>query len=170
MNDYITIFFSAIVAIGALLQAAALLVIIGTTRRQAVKRAPELDVVTPPRVILNYKNFGQTPARDVRYWANMIIEPHPSTPRFELKPPTPDRITIDPADFRNIDIWLNRILTQDEVDMIRNDTARIYIYGEFCYFDVFGKFRSTTFRLMYGGQRMIEIRGMAMCADGNSAT
>jgi hypothetical protein len=176
-NDNITIFLSAAVTIGTLLQATALLTIIRTTRRQlrayigvSVKHPPKVNVGTVPRVVLNYKNFGQTPAREVRNWANIIIEPHPSIPRFELEPFSPDRFTINPADLRNIDISLNRVLTQNEVDMIRNDIARIYVYGEFCYFDVFGELRSTTFRLMYGGQRMIEINAMAMCADGNSAT
>ena len=133
-NDNITIFLSAAVAIGTLLQATALLAIIRTTRRQvrayigvSVKRGPELNVGTIPRIILNYKNFGQTPARDVRHWVNMAIEPHPSTPRFELRPFTPERMPINPADHANIDIWLNHILTQVEVDMIRNDTARIYV-------------------------------------------
>jgi len=169
--------FSAAVAIGTLLQFSALVVIIRTTRRQlrayigvSLKRAPELNVGTVPMAILNYKNCGQTPARDVRHWANMIIEPYPSTPRFEPKPLQSERITVNPADTENIIVGLGGTLTQTGVDTIRNDTARFYVYGEFWYFDIFGYERRTEFRLMYGGQEMIGVQGMIRCAKGNSAT
>jgi hypothetical protein len=136
----------------------------------SLKRAPEFNVGTVPKAIFDYKNFGQTPARDVRHWARIVIEPHPSEPRFEPTPFDAARVTVNPAHNESIVISLGRALTQNDVDTIRNDTARLYAHGEFWYFDIFGKEWRTEFRLMSGGQRMIEIQGMIRCAKGNAST
>jgi hypothetical protein len=136
----------------------------------SLRRATEFNVGAVPKAIFDYKNFGKTPARDVRHWANMTIEPHPSTPRFEPKPLDPALITVNPVQNENIVIFFGRTLAQNDIDAIRGDTARIYAYGEFWYFDIFGNEWRTEFRMMSGGPSMIEIQGMIRCSEGNTST
>jgi hypothetical protein len=124
-----------------------------------------------PEVTVVLRNFGQTPAYDMRQWIHIWIEEYPL--RVDL--PTP------PADFRKAkDILAPRrramvFITKDppvsaeEVPLLGTLQGTIYVYGEVRYRDAFGHDRWTKYRLIYGGLEGVRPGLLEPDTEGNEA-
>jgi hypothetical protein len=156
-NDYVTIFLSIAVAIGTLLQANALFVIICTTRRQlrayiAIERALSGGDYLMPKFDLRFKNCGQTPAYKGTYWVDIQVGSVPLTTdlvaserklvgKFEMPPTnifsmyTDDNIVSIPV---------------DRDGEFKEREIAIYIFGQLDFVDAFDKWRWLKFRCRYG--------------------
>lgn len=98
---------------------------------------------------IDIKNYGQTPAYEVRHWINKWIERHPLTVDLPEPPGTfqMSKSIIGPNDFHIMaGSW------DIPVDLaIGSAQATVYIYGKVVYKDAFGVERHTNYRLMHGG-------------------
>jgi hypothetical protein len=185
-DDHITIFLSAAVALGTMLQFGALTVIIMTTRRQLrayvfVEAHPDdqptFDANIEIRVPLHLHNRGQTPAYRVSQWIECRILPHP----LVREPPTPEIptpftfIDLGPTAEFSIFAHLERGLTDLEKEGLTAGTMGVYIYGEIRYGDAFTFWRSkrhprfTKFRYLILAGRDGRVRGILACPEGNYA-
>lgn len=134
-----------------------------------------------PRVLIQVKNFGSTPAHQVRHWAGFILfrvrEPfEPPAPNMlqtveEGMAPTAvqtyDRpLTFDPTIPEN---WM--CPTPETIDLIRVGEVAVMAYGRIEYFDAFGQMRITNYRLAYSGEwpPHPDMR-FRYCPEGNNST
>jgi hypothetical protein len=131
----------------------------------SLKTAPNIQVDTDPRAVFAYKNFGQTPARELRYWMRMTTEPAFNAAEFGSA-----RFALNPQDTDYIDANLGLILNDTGVKRITDGVVKIYVFGEIKYDDVTGTERTTGFRFEYGGQRLIDTKAMIRSSSGNFAT
>lgn len=126
-----------------------------------------------PIVQVSVRNFGATPARNVR--TLLIVRA-----QFPADRPLPE---LDPSDekFRGVlaprghFILLWRLddpkIPDARKERVTAGEAAIYAFGKITYRDVFGLSHWTTFRVAYGGEHGIHPAGnMATCVDGNDAT
>jgi hypothetical protein len=143
-----------------------------TTRAQLrayifVESASIQDQATPPnvpvpassgcpfsRVII--KNFGQTPAINVRHFSAITVcqagtddTACPSPPDSLIKAAA--ATVIGPAATTSSDSNLGRALTPYEVAALLTVGQALYVYGRITYEDVFGRRHETTYRLGYAG-------------------
>lgn len=124
-----------------------------------------------PEVQVEIKNFGVTPAYNLRHWIHTWIERYPlnvslPTPSDDFQmaesilPPTGTHIMV-----------LSRPLPipAHALPMIGTPEGTIYVYGEIRYRDAFGAERYTRYRLIYGGEE--GLRGGLLKPDtqGNEA-
>lgn len=126
--------------------------------------APEAQIVL--------KNFGQTPAYNVRMWIHMWIEQYP----LQVMLPTP------PENFRmatsilppggHTDMFMRKEppVSPQAIQLLGTTAGTIYVYGEVRYLDVFQVERSTKYRLMYGGAEGVRDGRMNPASEGNLAT
>lgn len=106
------------------------------------------------RVII--KNYGQTPAIDVRH-ASFIVIGQAGTDNALCV--LPDDATmaaaaatiIGPSGTTTSDGSLGRPLTPFEINALAAVGQAIYVYGRIIYWDVFGRKHETTYRLGYAG-------------------
>jgi hypothetical protein len=125
-----------------------------------------------PEAQLVLRNFGQTPAHNVRVWIHMWIERYP----LRVGLPTP------PADFRmatsilppgghtNMFIPKEPPVPSQAIHLLGTPAGTIYVYGEIQYVDVFQITRSTKYRLIYGGPEGARDGRMSHDAEGKIAT
>jgi hypothetical protein len=176
LNDYIAIFLSAIVAIGALLQAAALLVIIRTTRRQlrAYVFVTQVRIVIlpgrkEPSIVVLFKNTGQTPARDLTISADKEVMEYPLKSDLISAYP-PNRIGSIGAGIHSRVVLTEFSVTDNERQEMSKDKLAVYVFGMIEYKDAFSKWRWTTYRFFGGGGAPIGPDGeLALHASGNDA-
>jgi hypothetical protein len=135
----------------------------------SLKTGPEIAANVAPRIFFIVKNYGATPARYIGHWAATTLSPHPSEPNFSPHPLKEGEINLNPGAEEGINISF-RELSELEARQIREDTARLYVYGELCYLDAFGERQTTAFRYMTGGQYLIDARALERCPDGNVGT
>lgn len=96
-------------------------------------------------------NYGQTPAKDVRFCGAINILPYPLPPEYTFNYPTRDfqsRGTCFPGDKANMVALVRaNIFTPNEINEIIsiNSNRRIYVFGRILYTDIFNKKRSTSF-------------------------
>ena len=123
---------------------------------------------------LEIKNFGQTPAYNVRQWTHIWITAWP----LQETLPAP------PADFQTaksilapggleIMVWIKSPpIPTKSLPLIGTRSGTIYIYGEIRYVDAFQKERFTKYRLIYGGPRDHGSGAGSLMPDhdGNDAT
>ena len=105
-----------------------------------------------PLVECAVRNFGQTPAHRVSYWAETKVLD--SGDRFEPGQAEDGERTVNPGrDGFTIKSRVPEPLTEEEMSKIKLGTAAIYFYGAIAYRDAFGRTRKTLFRYQHGGAR-----------------
>jgi len=123
-----------------------------------------------PVIKCTIRNFGQTPAHRVSYWADckLLDSMHDS---FERAPQEGGERTINPGrDGFIIKSRLAEPLTEEEMSKIKLGTASIYFYGAITYCDAFRRNRKTQFRFQHGGARVFGTEDMTLSPKGNRAT
>jgi hypothetical protein len=119
------------------------------------------------------KNSGGTPAYDIVHWSEMdVVEA-----KFEngLIAPEPiavaPKIFLGPGGWSTKNKWLERVLTEKEMQEIRVGTRAVYVWGRIDYVDAFKKKHTTTYRLKFSNAAYPPIGAPAFtyCQDGNHA-
>lgn len=101
-----------------------------------------------PRARFRIHNSGLTPANDVRHRTDIIALPQPLMLGMTLPIPSgpfsPAFVLFPHTDFF-VTKQRDAVFDHATISEIRNNAARIYIYGEIEYVDAFGSKRSTMF-------------------------
>jgi hypothetical protein len=120
--------------------------------RAYVSARPEhissFDGTHRPKIIIKLFNHGQTPARKLRHRIEVGLLPNPLRPGLSLPEPLSafsNPTTLFPGVEVNGSKSRENAFTAGELADIRNESVRIYVYGEVEYFDVFGDCWITTF-------------------------
>jgi hypothetical protein len=135
------------------------------------ERAPEIHV--------RIKNYGKTPAYDVRMWIGGALGPYPLAHTLE-PPPTGFQMstsTLAPDAKPYTMIFRHPEIPESAMPVLGTSMLTLYAYGEVVYRDAFGKQRSTKYRLMYGGREraiLKDVKGVAVAllkpdTEGNEA-
>jgi len=123
-----------------------------------------------PMVECIVRNFGQTPAYRVSYWAETKVLDSMSD-RFEPTQAEGGERIINPGrDGFTIKSRLAEPLTEEEMSKIKLGTAAIYFYGAILYRDAFSRSRKTQFRYQHGGARLFGTEDLALSPAGNKAS
>ena len=123
-----------------------------------------------PVVQSTIRNFGQTPAYKVTYWAECKVLDQ-SGDRFNRVPPEAGELTINPGrEGITIRSRVAEPLTEEQMAKIRLGTAAIYFYGAIAYRDAFGRSRKTQFRFQHGGPRLAGTEDLIVSPRGNRAS
>lgn len=155
---------AAITALVGLLQFVALVVTFRIMRRSArqqlrayVSGRPKFiysfDANFLASALIEIKNVGQTPAYHLTQRSEISVYPHP----LPLDHRFPD-LTSEPSPpvalFPGVDFdgtkTASRLFSTEEIERIRTQSAKIYIYGKIMYRDAFRKRRWTTFASSVG--------------------
>jgi hypothetical protein len=119
---------------------------------------------------ITIRNFGQTPAHDLKFWAAVGLHEFPlqralSQPPHELRmgadvlAPGRDSTMVIPVESAN----------DGQENCLRRGQAAIYVFGHLAYIDAFNIERQTDFRLMCYGDGFAE--GLiSPCEEGNKYT
>jgi hypothetical protein len=111
-------------------------------------KAPNL-----PEAEIQVKNYGLTPAYDVKMWLHTWIEEFP----LKVALPTPaggfnmSAAILAPNEKPHVLISGDAPVPAENVHLIGTPKGTIYIYGEIRYKDVFGVERHTKYRFIHGG-------------------
>jgi hypothetical protein len=123
-----------------------------------------------PSVECVVRNFGQTPAQRVTYWAETKVLDSQSD-SFEAASPEGGERTVNPGrDGFTIKSRLAEPLTEEEMSKIKLGTSAIYFYGEILYRDAFSRRHKTQFRYQHGGPRLFGSEDLALSPKGNRAS
>lgn len=123
-----------------------------------------------PMVECTIRNFGQTPAYRVSYWAETKLLDS-MTDGFEQGQAEGGERTVNPGrDGFTIKARAPQPLTEEEMSKIKLGTAAIYFYGTILYRDAFSRRRKTEFRYQHGGQRLLGTEDLALSPKGNKAS
>lgn len=123
-----------------------------------------------PMVECTVRNFGQTPAYRVSYWAETKVLDSMSD-SFEPTQEEGGERTINPGrDGFTVKSRMAEPLTEEEMSKIKLGTAAIYFYGAITYRDAFSRHRKTQFRYQHGGPRLFGTEDLALSPKGNRAT
>lgn len=106
-----------------------------------------------PKLSYYIKNFGQTPAMNVRSLYSLKFAPYPRTsPKYNASPLKEIRTAnLAPTDQLLSIASLDAPLTQQQADDLVSGKAALYFDAEVQYVDIFEKKRLTTIRRMVGG-------------------
>ena len=124
-------------------------------------------------VYIEIRNFGQTPATDISYSADMQIREMPLLPPLLVIDPLIKRQTVGvlPPD----DPFVARIEIPllegngDGHDIVQG-THALYVFGKFRYKDAFNRERDTPFCYMRSGEHWNSDGQLEICQDGNDPT
>jgi hypothetical protein len=122
-------------------------------------------------VHMTIRNFGKTPAQEVKWW---LAAANREMPLANRPLPSPDeslpmgRTLMGPDNRVEMELAVPEINNLQEL-ALRSGGAAIYAYGKIAYIDAFGKSRQTDFRYMCFGDRLGKGQ-MAACEDGNNYT
>jgi hypothetical protein len=98
-----------------------------------------VDRANQPAVVLIIKNHGQTPAYQVKHWAEIDVASRANESRMSI--PAGQALThafiLGPDGTGTANRWLNRPITPQEQAGITNGTYAIYAYGRVEYIDAF---------------------------------
>jgi hypothetical protein len=123
-----------------------------------------------PMIYVRIKNYGQTPAYSVKYWADIVIAKKlPVESAFEDRKWSGESV-LDPSSTFGIYSETTDVLPADDADAIGSDTQRIYFMARLVYRDAFGKKRTTDIRQECGGGRLMSIGRMSVSKKGNRQT
>jgi hypothetical protein len=123
-----------------------------------------------PVVECPIRNFGQTPAHRVSYWADCRVLDS-MVDSFERGPPEGGERIVNPGrDGFTIKSRLPEPLTEEEMSKIKLGTSAIYFFGAITYRDSFARSRKTQFRFQHGGARVFGTEDMTLSPKGNRAT
>ncbi|WP_139350590.1 hypothetical protein [Rhodanobacter sp. B04] len=119
------------------------------------------------------KNFGQTPAYDVRIWVDICAQEISLTPNLStlIHDGTSARGILPPGFDFKVPVSSNGVLPQAVYDEIAASKKAIYIWGRIDYSDTFGRRCFTKFRLKRtndGVTPLDSFSNLAMCEGGNT--
>jgi hypothetical protein len=126
-----------------------------------------------PKVTIELKNSGQTPGRHMTSRIELeLLDRDPPESHFTLSAPgISSRSPIAPNGTYSVQMWLDRTLTQTEIDAVKNDEMALYAWGRLDYVDIFDKPRLTMFRAILGKDQIdAGGQGMSVCENGNDIT
>jgi hypothetical protein len=120
------------------------------------------------RVVL--KNFGQTPALNVRSWIHIWIANFPLDMDLPEAPPDLRKASAVIAPGFHSEFVHTRGLHLDAHDRahVESGNAGIYVYGETTYDDIFGQSHRTKFRLVGYGKASLARRKLMPDESGNT--
>jgi len=112
-----------------------------------------------PNVQIVIKNSGQTPAFNVRHWADVIVcKPQEQNVRcalprdLKVSDPPSNPTVIGPGGSTIVHRRLTRTITPDfEIPALRVRGVLVFVFGKITYDDAFKVGRVTTYRTDYGG-------------------
>jgi hypothetical protein len=118
--------------------------------------ARPVDPRTPRAPIaVAIKNFGRTPAYNVRAWMTIAVGPYPLPPNTHLKGPDQNAqfssMVLAPGD---VPMKLGdtiQDLPEERRQQVGTPTETVYVQGEIRYEDGFSKDRWTKYRYVFGG-------------------
>lgn len=122
-----------------------------------------------PRATINFKNFGQTPAHNVR--VEIGIDWAPSFEEVTLKPPLQSETMGSLGPNAGMELYAERDhgLTQEDFAAITDGKLCLFVFGRLSFEDAFeNKGRFVNFRLMIGGSHGIRGDNLFACSEGNS--
>jgi hypothetical protein len=123
------------------------------------------------------RNFGQTPAYNVRHWASIWVQPYPFPGHVPFAPDNgshPSAPLSPSDDVKGVAIYdpvagKPTILNQAAIDQFKSGTLAAYIVGTIAYDDVFGSHHVTRFCSYSGGEIKTWDGGVAIYREGNDA-
>jgi hypothetical protein len=126
-----------------------------------------------PIAFVEIKNTGQTPAYSVIHGTGIGVHEFPLKESLSMPSPS-GHITkgVLPTGGTSHKIIIHKIpFTSQEIDQLRSETAKIYVYGIIKYKDTFGKSRTTYYRYMHPGEDKIlgVSTVLTVCDEGNEA-
>ena len=126
-----------------------------------------------PKVTVNYRNAGQTPAYDVQTWIHQWIACYPM--RCELpRPPgnfVMSKSVLGPGAHHTMIIEAPKPIAKEPyLDLVGTAEGTIYVFGEIRYKDVFGNAHLYKYKLMHGGNEPSTPGMLKPCMDGNEST
>jgi hypothetical protein len=120
-----------------------------------------------PSLSLLFKNFGSTPAREVRYWFYTKFDSYPNPKDLPEQPLRDETIILFPTDTFGPAFNLDKALNSTDIAGLEKGDRRLYFYGKVNYLDAFGCLHFTKFRLIYGGAKSVELGRMGWAEEGN---
>jgi hypothetical protein len=175
-NDHITIFLSAAVAIGTLLQFSALVAIIRTTRSQLrayvfVYQSEISDISSDKNLTIKVvvKNFGQTPAYNVIIYWGIDIAAFPLVDELPRASIEHAKMNLGPGGEQILNFRSDEPINVEQRARITQKIAAVYIHGEIKYADAFKIQRFTNFRLYKGGHAGVSGPELSVSIDDNEA-
>lgn len=124
-----------------------------------------------PRIYVDYRNVGQTPANRLQSQSSIAIVLKGESPDFNLLGDLMAARSLGPACDGTHIATKPSILTPQEADNIRRGGSEIVVWGRITYVDVFGTERTTSFRRKFGDRETGS--GVVMMlhrSGGNEAT
>lgn len=118
-----------------------------------------LAVGQTPSITLIFKNFGATPARNIKYWAESHLD------QFSAKDFKPDRLVLFPSDVFSA-TWTTNPFDEKDIDNLKKGETTLFVYGEIDYLDAFNCERDTKFRLIYTGD-LLRVGRLGWAPQGN---
>ncbi len=119
--------------------------------------------------VIQIKNFGHTPAHNLRSW-NTVILIHNEVARDYKRLPkqlSANLGELGPSAGTFIPKRGPDLSNTDEAKAIIANEANIFYFGEIEYEDVFGKTRTTAFRYMVRSNDGLNLPNMFICSDDN---
>jgi hypothetical protein len=113
-----------------------------------------------------FKNSGQTPAHDVRFWTTSAVAIYPLDERPTEPPPEYTRGegasvgVVGPGGEFFTDGGAQVAIAAEERDAVVIGRAAFYVYGEMTYRDAFNQMRHTTFGHLFHGVVAMQPNGM----------
>lgn len=120
-------------------------------------------------IYVKAKNFGHTPASNIRCWVGLDAQTFPLTTSLAEQSAFDQRHVgvIAPGHSFEIRAELGMLENGNE---IHTGTHALYVYGDFRYTDAFDRQHITHFRYMRIGQHWQDDGKMPICQDGNDFT
>jgi hypothetical protein len=123
-------------------------------------------------VVVNFKNCGQTPARNVLSWGTYASTAEPHKVVFGDRPdemPVVSSGVQGPDQSGHIQFTVPHIAGEDdEIVSLTNGKKTLFVWGRIDYIDIFNKARWTMFRFVMPREGVHETGGKFMfCAEGN---
>lgn len=123
-------------------------------------------------ITLRIKNFGQTPASDVKSWIHSWIESYPLS--IELPQPGDDfemgQAILAPGAYFNVNQPHGCPVSLFSFREIENGRAALYVYGRIVYLDRFGKDQTSTYMFFCRGTGALKAGILSPYTTGNNAT
>jgi hypothetical protein len=123
-----------------------------------------------PLVHVRIKNYGQTPAYDVRHFLESIVA-EKGNETFVLDRVRPrGAVILDPTNMFGVRSTMDNPLTAADHAAVMDDTKRIFFFGEVHYRDAFKHDRVTYLRYETSGATLTAEKLFSISHQGNSAT
>jgi hypothetical protein len=137
----------------------------------SIMKPPQPAHENEPGVVIEFRNCGQTPAYRLVSWAAIAVL-EPINEEKLVRPEIEERfsLTLPTNGTSTKALWLQRKLSEGEINDIRNHVRAIYVYGRIEYLDVYKKRRYSNFRMRYSGPFPPEPGHVfSFCNEGNEA-